>query len=185
MHVRRRSTARCRITRTLPSLTPSSLPDLARGSLRIEGQENDHAFALGEPGEARLEAVNVERGVSSWGFDHVRDHESFAQLLAPPLQPLQVFRHRSAHAEDKRRDLIDIANRSTPQLLDRQEHHLLDEIARRVLVAQMAKPVQPHARGKAPIQLALGRLGSTPAPRAATARARSPSLASTIVCIRR
>ena len=32
----------------------------------------------------------------------------------------QVFRHRSAHAKDKRRDLIDIANRSTPELFDRQ-----------------------------------------------------------------
>src|SRR6185295_1435975 len=99
-------------------LDPKLLTHLARRSLRIEGEENDHAFALGEPGEARLEAVNVERGVSHWGFDHVLDHEGCAQLLTPPFQPPQVFHHGSAHAEDKRRDLIGIANRSTPQLLD-------------------------------------------------------------------
>ena len=74
-------------------------------------------------------------------------------------RPPQVFRHRSAHAKDKRRDLIDIANRSTPELFDRQEHDLLNEVARGVLVAKMAQPVQPHAWGKTPIQFALGRLG--------------------------
>ena len=90
-----------------------------------------------------------------------------AQLLAPPFPPLQVFHHRPAHAEDERADLIDVADRAAAQLLDRQQHHLLDQIARRVLVAQMAQPVEPDAWREAAIQLALGRLRPlrAPAPR--------------------
>ena len=44
------------------------------------------------------------------------------------------------------------------QLLDRQQHHLLHQIARRILVAKMAQPVEADAWSEAAIQLGLGRV---------------------------
>jgi hypothetical protein len=114
---------------------PKLPANLASCFLRVERQQDDRALAIGEPGEASLEVIDVEGGVWGGGSDHGRGQEGLAQLLAPPIQPLPIFRHRSAHPKDKRRDLIGVANRSASQLLDHEKHHLLGEVARLILVA--------------------------------------------------
>src|SRR4029453_4930908 len=58
---------------------------VARGFLRVEAQQDNRALALGQAGEAHLQAIYVEHRVSSWSFDHVRVQESVAKFLTPPL----------------------------------------------------------------------------------------------------
>ena len=57
--------------------------------------------------------------------------------------------------------MIDLADRAGAQLLDGQQHDLLDEVARRLFVSQVTEPVQAHARREAAIELRLRLFGQS------------------------
>ena len=65
MHARSFPIARCRITRTLPSVMVDLVARPAAPSLGVERQEHDHPLAFGEAPRHCLQAIEVERAPAS------------------------------------------------------------------------------------------------------------------------
>ena len=161
MHVRSLPIARCRITRTFPSVMVISSPTSPRRSLSVERQENDHPLAFGEAAQTRLQAIQIERAVDVRVDIRWFDRERLAEPLATAFAPLEIQCHRPADAQDERGDLVGVANQPAAKLLDGQEHDLLNQIARRFFVTQVTEPVETHPRCESPVELRLGIFGQS------------------------
>ena len=75
-------------------------------------------------------------------------------LATSRLAPRRVRQH-PARTEDERADLVGVPHLAFPQPFDRHEQHLLREIVRGRLVAQVLQAVQSHPRCESAIQLRL------------------------------
>ena len=73
-------------------------------------------------------------------------------LATPRLSTCRVREH-PARAEDEGADLVGIPNLAGPQPLDCHEQHLLREIVRGRLVAQVLQAVQSHPVCESSVQL--------------------------------
>jgi hypothetical protein len=82
--------------------------------------------------------------------------EARCSRRSPRRQPATTLRHVPSTVDDRR--VVDAPLAQRRQHVDK---HLLDEIRRRVLAAQVAKPVQADARREPPRKLGLGvRIGT-------------------------
>ena len=161
-------------------------PELSRHlvcrPLGVERQEHNRAFPLGKPRQAQFQPVDIEHRVVCRQRERTVSISRFAQLFPPPLPPFQIDRHRPARAEDERCDLIGVADLIRRAASQSSAASLLHQIEGGILVVQVTKAVEPHARREAPIQLAFRRLGRARGAAGDRARERR-RLRRRIVCI--
>lgn len=118
-----------------------------------EAQHHHRALALGQRFDAPGEPLALERGRLRGLEGRVRIAPGLEQRLAPPRPAPQLEHRHAAAAEHERGDPLRLAHLPGAQALERHEEHLLDEVRGRLPVAQVAQPVQPHARREAAIEL--------------------------------
>ena len=129
--------------------------DGIRRTIVIERHHQYSALAFRQAFEALLQSVRIERMllVFEHGFELVA--ESFEDALAPNAAAAPVDHHLSAGTQNEGREAVGLTNCTGPQLLQRHQQYVLNQIRGSSLATQMTKAVQPYARRKASTQLGL------------------------------
>ena len=185
------------IARSLPASTQRAQPvdaavpdhahvaagqaELARDAVRRrivpEGHHEHRALALGQPLQAVGHALVVEARRDVDVRHRQRIGMALQQIAAPALAAQQVAHRQPARAEHEREHALGLAQPAVAQLLDRERHHMLHQVGRRVGIAQMAQAVAARARREQAVQLGLGGGGAAGTGGGdARARSRPPGL---------
>ena len=141
-----------------------------RRSLVVEGHHEHSALALGQALEAPAEAACIERLPTPIDERGQVGRERLEEPLATQPAAPPVDHHLPAGAENERGEPLRLADFAGAELLQDHEQHVLDEIGRGGLVAQVPQAIEADAGRKPPAELRLRggvpvRCGRSNAPR--------------------
>lgn len=143
---------------------PHLVADLAGRSFGVKRQEHDDPLTFVQAAETGFQSIDIQGGIAR-RFEKGCHDERLLKAFAASFSSLQIDGHGPAHPENERTDLIEIANRTVPKFFDRDEQHLLDEVARGIFVAKVTESIQPDARCEPAVEFRLGLVGQSGNPR--------------------
>src|SRR6185503_20175068 len=129
------------------------LSDRISGSIVVEGEREHRSLSCRQTPQAMLETIRVERlGTRIDGGLQVST-ERIEQLLTAVAGAPPVDDELATRSENVRSKPLRFAHRAGAQLLQREQQHVLDQIGRGSLVAEVSQTVEAHPRHEAPAKL--------------------------------
>jgi hypothetical protein len=141
--------------------------DLGGGAAVVERHDEDGTLPFREPLEAAEEiltpvAHGAKNPCSTSRNGRIRGarygeigSEGLEELLASRHGPAEIQHGQAADPEHERNKTIGLPESSRAQPLDGQDEYLLDQIFRRVGIAQVLASVEAHTRNETPAELLL------------------------------